>query len=282
MYSIEIFERIIKSNLTDEEVYDRINVLAPIKTLNRYVDLNDSECGIYEGGIGSNDLFTVMQGIYPIKMKYDDSRVYVMFIQELRKNLKKYPEMEFYLTLLNTIYDFSSEYFFLKNTPEAKKNNELFNELYEKFGKDLAKARASYIVNLKVAEFDEKNRAVIYPISKMQGVGEGISSAEINSTACNLLEFSGIHSYLVIGILDNDFSKVHPFVVYRSRNGNYNLMDSALQISVQNMFPSGFHLEEGFRFKAVVKSKDSNGDKRRRVTRYFSYPCELLDVSFKR
>lgn len=282
MYSIEIFERIIKSNLTDEEVYDRINILAPIKTLNRYVDLNDSECGIYEGGIGSNDLFTVMQGIYPIKMKYDDSRVYVMFIQELRKNLKKYPEMEFYLTLLNTIYDFSSEYFFLKNTPEAKKNNELFNELYEKFGKDLAKARASYIVNLKVAEFDEKNKVVVYPISKMQGVGEGISSAEINSTACNLLEFSGIHAYLVIGTLDNDYSKVHPFVVYRSRNGNYNLMDSALQISVQNMFPSGFHLEEGFRFKAVVKSKDSNGDKRRRVTRYFSYPCELLDVSFKR
>ena len=282
MYSIEIFERIIKSNLTDEEVYDRINVLAPIKTLNRYVDLNDSECGIYEGGIGSNDLFTVMQGIYPIKMKYDDSRVYVMFIQELRKNLKKYPEMEFYLTLLNTIYDFSSEYFFLKNTPEAKKNNELFNELYEKFGKDLAKARASYIVNLKVAEFDEKNKVVVYPISKMQGVGEGISSAEINSTACNLLEFSGIHAYLVMGTLDNDYSKVHPFVVYRSRNGNYNLMDSALQISVQNMFPSGFHLEEGFRFKAVVKSKDSNGDKRRRVTRYFSYPCELLDVSFKR
>lgn len=282
MYSIEIFERIIKSNLTDEEVYDRINVLAPIKTLNRYVDLNDSECGIYEGGIGSNDLFTVMQGIYPIKMKYDDSRVYVMFIQELRKNLKKYPEMEFYLTLLNTIYDFSSEYFFLKNTPEAKKNNELFNELYEKFGKDLAKARASYIVNLKVAEFDEKNKVVVYPISKMQGVGEGISSAEINSTACNLLEFSGIHAYLVMGTLDNDYSKVHPFVVYRSRNGNYNLLDSALQISVQNMFPSGFHLEEGFRFKAVVKSKDSNGDKRRRVTRYFSYPCELLDVSFKR
>lgn len=282
MYSIEIFERIIKSNLTDEEVYDRINVLAPIKTLNRYVDLNDSECGIYEGGIGSNDLFTVMQGIYPIKMKYDDSRVYVMFIQELRKNLKKYPEMEFYLTLLNTIYDFSSEYFFLKNTPEAKKNNELFNELYEKFGKDLAKARASYIVNLKVAEFDEKNKVVVYPISKMQGVGEGISSAEINSTACNLLEFSGIHAYLVMGTLDNDYSKVHPFVVYRPRNGNYNLMDSALQISVQNMFPSGFHLEEGFRFKAVVKSKDSNGDKRRRVTRYFSYPCELLDVSFKR
>ena len=282
MYSIEIFERIIKSNLTDEEVYDRINILAPIKTLNRYVDLNDSECGIYEGGIGSNDLFTVMQGIYPIKMKYDDSRVYVMFIQELRKNLKKYPEMEFYLTLLNTIYDFSSEYFFLKNTPEAKKNNELFNELYEKFGKDLAKARASYIVNLKVAEFDEKNKVVVYPISKMQGVGEGISSAEINSTACNLLEFSGIHAYLVMGTLDNDYSKVHPFVVYRSRNGNYNLLDSALQISVQNMFPSGFHLEEGFRFKAVVKSKDSNGDKRRRVTRYFSYPCELLDVSFKR
>ena len=146
----------------------------------------------------------------------------------------------------------------------------------------MAKARASYIVNLKVAEFDEKNKVVVYPISKMQGVGEGISSAEINSTACNLLEFSGIHAYLVMGTLDNDYSKVHPFVVYRSRNGNYNLLDSALQISVQNMFPSGFHLEEGFRFKAVVKSKDSNGDKRRRVTRYFSYPCELLDVSFKR
>ena len=170
----------------------------------------------------------------------------------------------------------------LEQVNEAKENSKLFNELYKKFDNDLVQARSSYIVNLNVAEFDEKNRAVIYPISKMQGVGEGISSAEINSTACNLLEFSGIHSYLVIGILDNDFSKVHPFVVYRSRNGNYNLMDSALQISVQNMFPSGFHLEEGFRFKAVVKSKDSNGDKRRRVTRYFSYPCELLDVSFKR
>lgn len=282
MYSIEIFERIIKSNLTDEEVYDRINILAPIKTLNRYVDLNDSECGIYEGGIGSNDLFTVMQGIYPIKMKYDDSRVYVAFIHELRKNLIDYPDIEFYLTLLNTIYDFSKEFFFLKDNPEAKENSKLFNELYKKFDNDLVQARSSYVVNLNVAEFDEKNRAVIYPISKMQGVGEGISSAEINSTACNLLEFSGIHAYLVIGTLDNDYSKVHPFVVYRSRNGNYNLMDSALQISVQNMFPSGFHLEEGFRFKAVVKSKDSNGDKRRRVTRYFSYPCELLDVSFKR
>lgn len=88
MYNIEIFEQFIKSNLTSEEVYKKIIEIHPIQIEKKYSNKEDEPFAIYVGDIGKDDLVTVNNALYPLKMRFDAEQIYIVFINLIRERLK--------------------------------------------------------------------------------------------------------------------------------------------------------------------------------------------------
>lgn len=88
MYNIEVFEQLIKSNLSSEDVYEKIMEMNPIYTKEKYSNDEEEPFAIYVGGIGKDDLVTINNALYPIKMRFDSEQVYIDFINLIREKLQ--------------------------------------------------------------------------------------------------------------------------------------------------------------------------------------------------
>lgn len=201
MDTIEIFENLIKSNLSREEVYNKMIEINPIETKEKYSNNVDMLLAVYKGGIGENDLVTVffMNNIYgAYAMRFDIKSIYIEFIEFIRKELIN-SNKSFRDILIKAVKYTSITWFKNKETPEAKENQKnihISEEILNKYKFDENQLR-EYL--RRISTFDEENQLMVHNLSQFAGTGSMAKCAEVNSVACNLLNFCGIESTLVQG-----------------------------------------------------------------------------------
>lgn len=280
MYNIEIFEQLIKSNLKPEEIYKHIIEINPIQTEKKYSNDEEEPFAIYVGGIGKDDLITVNNSLYPLKMRFDSEKIYIEFINLVREKLKS-SNKPFQSVVLASIRNLSRNWFNMQNTPESIENAKLA-QMYLDAYKNPATQRDGYAADKRVSVFDEENEQVIYNISKFAGAGNLAKCVEINSVACNLLNFSGIPSVLVQGYFINyrGQREAHTFPLYKESSGNYSLLDCMLKQQKKDVLARDMDFEEGFNFQTPVLLTFKDG---REESSYLTYaiPPQKLIVSSK-
>lgn len=230
MYNLETFEQLIKANLPAEEVYSKIAEINPIYTKEKYSNNERDPLAVYVGGIGKDDLVTVNNALYPLKMRFDSEEIYIEFINLIREKLKS-SDKPFSNIVMAAVRNLSRNWFYMQTTPQAVQNSKLA-QLYLEAFKHPARQRDGYASDERVAEFDEENEQIVYNISKFMGTGALAKCVEINSVACNLLNFSGIPSILIQGQFTNHIgnSEEHTFPIYMDSDGNYSLLDCMLKL----------------------------------------------------
>ena len=120
MYNINDFEKLIKSNLSSEEICNRILELNPIYTKQKYCNDEEEPFAVYVGGIGEDDLVTVNSWNYPLTMKFDDKLVYIEFINLIRSKLNNGEEI-FEKAVFSSIRNISKNWFYVTNDETSKK-----------------------------------------------------------------------------------------------------------------------------------------------------------------
>ena len=276
MYNIEVFEQLIKSNLSSEDVYKKIMEMNPIYTKEKYSNDEEEPFAIYVGGIGKDDLVTINNTLYPIKMRFDSEQVYIDFINLIREKLQ-ITNKSFQSTVLASIRNLSKNWFYRQTTPEAIENAKIA-QLYTENLKRPETQRDIYASDKRVSVFDEENNQVVYNISKFAGTGDLAKCVEINSVACNLLNFIGIESSLIQGYFINHKGKqeAHTFPIYIGNNGNYCLLDCALKQQRKNVLPGDINFEDGFSFENPVLLTYSDGHKEEASLIYKISPQKLM------
>ncbi|MBO5394349.1 MAG: hypothetical protein J6A28_00395 [Clostridia bacterium] len=247
MYNTKTFESLVKSDLTDEEVYQAVIKQKEIKTTAKFTNDDEYPYGIFKGGVGPDDLVTVYAEL--VKFKFDDTNVYIKYIHALRENLKQ-NNGDFFPTAMLTAWNFSKDYFYLQDTPEAVENAKNFQPYAEKY-RSLDNARNNYIFAYSTAESEEKdvfNTMGVYPMSKSVGIGDGAKCTEINATLCNLVNFVGVDATLVLGYMDNNPSYAHTFVLYKGTSGKYCFLDKHNNMKGTLNLDPNTKLEDGFHF----------------------------------
>ncbi len=280
MYNIEVFEQLIKSNLTSEEIYKHVIEINPIQTEKKYSNDEDEPFAIYVGGIGKNDLITINNSTYPLKMRFDSEQIYVDFINLIREKLQS-SDKSFQSVVFATINSFSRNWFNMQNTLESIENAKLA-QMYLDAYKNPARQRDYYASDDRVSTFDYVNEQRVYNISKFAGAGDLAKCVEINSVACNLLNFSGIQSILVQGYFINYQGKreAHTFPLYKESNGNYSLLDCMLKQRKKDVLSSDIDFERGFNFQTPVLLTFKDGREENSYLTY-SIPPQKLIVSSK-
>ncbi len=268
MYDIETFEQLIKSNLTSEEVYEKITEINPIQTKEKYSNNEDMPLAIYVGGVGKEDLVTINNGLYPLKMRFDSEQVYVEFINLIREKLKS-SDKTFQSVVFAAVRNLSRNWFHMQNTPEAIENAKLA-QLYLEAYKHPARQRDNYAADERIAVVDDENEQIVYGISKFVGTGDLAKCVEVNSVACNLLNFSGVQSVLVQGYFTNysGVREAHTFPLYKGDSGNYCLLDCMLKKQKEDVLSSEVNFEEGFNFQIPVRLRYPDG---REESSYVTY-----------
>lgn len=259
MNTIEIFESLIKSDLSAEEVYNKIIEINPIETKEKYTNDDHFPLAIYKSGIGENDLVTVLVAMNPYAMKFDVKSIYIEFIEFIRKELIN-SNKSFRDLLIKAVKFTSITWFKNKETPEAKenqKNIKISEELLKKYKIDENQLR-EYLH--RISTFDEENQLLVHNLSQFAGTGKMAKCAEVNSVACNLLNFCGIPSVLVQGqITDyNRNSEYHTFPLYKDISGNYSLLDCKLKVQWEEVLPENINFEEGFKFNVPIVIRKPN------------------------
>lgn len=281
MYNIEVFEELVKSDLSSEEVYRKIIALKPIQTEKKYSNNEEMPFAIYVGGIGKEDLVTVNNGLYPLKMRFDTEQIYVDFINLIREKLKS-TDKPFQRIVFASVRNLSRNWFYMQNTPEAIENGYLA-QMYINAFKHPGRQRDNYAGDERVSVVDEENEQIVYNISKFAGTGDLAKCVEVNSVACNLLNFSGIQSLLIQGNFTNysGQQEAHTFPLYIGENGNYCLLDCILKQQKKDILPSDIDFENGFSFEVPIVLKYTDGrEERSHIT--YAIPPQKLIVDFKR
>lgn len=279
MYNIELFEQLIKSKLTSEQIYKKITEINPIQTEKKYSNDEEEPFAIYVGGVGKEDLVTINNHLYPIKMRFDSEQIYIDFINLIRKKLKSI-DKPFRDIVLSSIRNLSKNWFYMQTTSESIENAKLAQAYLTTF-KHPGRQRDGYAGDKRVSVFDEENGEFIYNISKFAGTGDLAKCVEINSVACNLLNFSGIHANLIQGYFINYAGKqeAHTFPIYKGDNGNYCLLDCALKQQKKDILPNDINFEEGFSFEVPVVLNYSDGRKENSNLKYKISPQKLITSS---
>ena len=279
MYNLEIFEQLVKSNLSAKAVYDKVISLNPIETKEKYSNDEEEPFAIYVGGIGKEDLITVNNMIYPLKMRFDTEQIYIDFIDLIREKMLT-TDKPFSAIVMSSIRNFSQNWFYNQNLQNAIENAKLAKLYLEAF-KNPARQRDGYAGDERVSTFSEENGERIYNISKFEGTGKLAKCVEVNSVACNLLAFSGLRSVLVQGyfVNYNGKSEAHTFPLYKTESGNYNLLDCMLKQQKKDILPSDIDFSNGFSFTIPVALTYADGRKENSNITYTISPQKLLDKS---
>ncbi len=251
MYSIDDFEKLIKSDLTTEEVCNKVLELNPIHTKQKYSDDDEKPFAVYVGGVGEDDYVTVNDWIHPLSMKFDDKTVYVDFVNLIRDTLKN-GEEDFEKAVIASVRKTSRRWFREIKDENSKENSLLASMCLERY-KDPGRQRDTYAA--AVGYDSEELCRTIYEISKFKGAGDIAKCVEINSVACNLLAFSGYESALVQGYFTNIEGNIggHTFPIYKNSEGNYDLLDCMLKQQHSNVLPGDVDFEKGFEFECHIK-----------------------------
>lgn len=279
MYDISIFEKLIRSNLSAQEIFDKIFEINPIYTKQKYSNDEEEPFAIYVGGLGEDDLVTVNAGLEPLTMKFDDKSIYVEFINLVRDKLNNKDE-SFEKIVLSAIKNLSRNWFYDTNDEKSKQNSLLANRYIEAY-RNPANQRNCYASDPRVSQIDEKNYRIIYGISKFKGVGDLVKCVEVNSVACNLLAFSGLETVLIQGyfISPNGKRDAHTFPIYKNSDGNYNLLDCMLKMKKDNILPENVDFEQGFEFSIPVYIQHKDGSKEPSSVLYRSLAQKKIDKS---
>jgi len=279
MYSIKEFEKLIRSNLSAEEVYKRITELNPIYTKQKYSNDEEAPFAVYVGGIGKNDLVTVNEWNYPLTMVFDDESVYIDFINLIRSKLNSSDE-SFEKAVFTSIRNISKNWFYRVDDDTSKQNSLLAKKYLEAY-KHPARQRDGYAGDPNVSYTDEESFKIIYGISKFKGVGELAKCVEVNSLACNILAFSGFESALIQGYyIDHKGNpEAHTFPVYKNSEGNYNLLDCMLKIQKKNIIPGNLDFEMGFSFNVPILLTYRDGSQEQSIITYKSSPQKKIEQS---
>lgn len=279
MYNINDFEKLIKSNLSSEEICNRILELNPIYTKQKYCNDEEEPFAVYVGGIGEDDLVTVNSWNYPLTMKFDDKLVYIEFINLIRSKLNNGEEI-FEKAVFASIKNISKNWFYVTNDETSKKNSLLAKKYIEAY-KHPGRQRDGYAGDSRVSYTDEEKFRIIYGISKFKGVGDLAKCVEVNSVACNLLAFSGFESVLIQGYFVNYNGKIeaHTFPIYKNSDGNYNLLDCILKMQKENVLLGDLDFETGFNFEMPIVLNYRDGTKEQSVVSYKCTPQKMIDRS---
>lgn len=279
MYNIEIFEQLIKSTLSSEEVYSKITEINPIYTKEKYSNDEAEPFAIYVGGVGKDDLITINNHLYPIKMRFDSEEIYIEFINLIREKLKS-SDKPFQNIVFASVRNLSRNWFYMQTTPQSNENSKLA-QLYLETFKNPARQRDGYAGDERVSVFDEENGQVVYNISKFAGTGDLAKCVEVNSVACNLLNFSGIHSILIQGQFTNHKGKneAHTFPIYMGSDGNYSLLDCMLKQQKKDILPGNINFEDGFNFEIPIVLTYQDGRKEESKFFYKISPQKLITES---
>lgn len=255
MFSIEKFEQLIKSNMSAEDIYQEMKNLNPIYSKEKYITDEDEPFGIYVGGIGSDDFVTVNNTLFPLRMKFDSESIYIDFINELRGKIAN-NDKSFYEIVLSTVRSFSRAWFKKSDTPQSEENK-LSAEKYMKAFSSSAGQRNNYARDHAV-EIDSQ---LIYGISSFMGTGELAKCVEVNSVACNLLNFAGIESVLISGNFVNykGHKEAHTFPLYKTQRNTYSLLDCMLKKQKQDILSGDWDFANGFDIQYPVTLKYSDG-----------------------
>lgn len=279
MYDIEIFEQLIKSSLSSEEVYNKITEVNPIYTKEKYSNDEGAPFAIYIGGIGKDDLVTINNHLYPTKMRFDSEEIYIEFINLIRQKLKS-SDKPFQNIVMASVRNLSRNWFYMQTTPQSVENSKLA-QLYLEAFKSPARQRDGYAGDKRVSIFDEENEQVVYNISRFAGTGDLAKCVEVNSVACNLMNLSGIQSVLIQGQFTNHEGKseAHTFPIYLDSNGNYCLLDCILKQQKKDVLPGNINFEEGFYFEIPIVLTYPDGHKEERKFSYKISPQKLISQS---
>lgn len=279
MYNIDDFEKIIKSNLSTEEVCNIILELNPIYTKQKYSNDEEEPFAVYVGGIGDDDFVTVNDWIYPLTMIFNDRSVYIEFVNLIRNKLNN-GEEKIKKAVFASIRNLSKNWFYEIND-DISKQNSLLAKKYLEIYKNPGQQRDGYAGDSRVSYTDEEKFRTIYSISKFKGAGNLAKCVEINSVACNLLAFSGLESTLVQGYFTDYKGKTeaHTFPIYKNSEGNYNLLDCALKVQRKNVLPGDLDFEMGFDFDVPVVLTHKDGSKEQSSVTYKCLPQKKLELS---
>jgi len=276
MYNIEIFEQLIKSSFSSEEIYNKLTKINPIYTKEKYSNDEEEPFAIYVGGIGKDDLITINNVLDPIKMRFDSEQIYIEFINLIREKLKS-SDKPFQNIVFASIRNLSRNWFYKQNTPQTIENGQLA-QLYLKAFKTSAGQRDNYVGDKRVSIFDVEQKQWIYTISKFAGTRDLAKCVEVNSVACNLLNFSGIHSTLIQGEFINHKGEktAHTFPIYIGNSGNYCLLDCMLKQQKKDVLPGNINFENGFNFEIPVTLTYSDGHSEESSLIYKVSPQKLI------
>ena len=246
------FEKIVRSNLSSEDVYSIIKDINRVEIEDIYRNDGDLSLGIYRGGFSNSDIIPTG---YLMGMEIDDESIYIDFINNIREQLKK--DDNFNKAIKKSVFITTYDYFNNTSSDEARDNAALVD--YYRRNIEGNNIRKYYLLNNSVSVKDEEMGLVVYPLSKLKGVGDIANSIEKNSLVTNLLRLASFDSYLILGCAcSNDYSNLEGFTLYRDDHSNYNLIDTNLGIRSNNVLDSNSELDKGFTFTVIdPKGRDN-------------------------
>ena len=249
----EIKEIILNSDLTAEEIYEKIKSINPdiMKTEKIMRSLRNWENCIYKGAIGENDFVVAetdsssLVADNNIAMKHDDIKeTLIRFIEEFRTSWRNQPNSE-EINLLRALVFYMP--IFLKNEFKNASRD----------GSANANKRAS------LAKFNNETQFPEYNVSDCKGPGANAVCVERNSTAGNIFQFFGFETYQITGQMckRNDEEEINEghhfiFVKHGPNGGYYSLIDAFNGIIKLHVFEGDCDLTKGF--EVNVSKKDSN------------------------
>lgn len=263
---MEKFINLLLSNLSTEEICNILLSEHPIEC-EILAQLETMPNGIYKGAIGEKPSVEIRSNLL---LSYDDKNIYPAFIDFLRKQLreKEIPKNKMFAFCMKNMVEFSKKYFYTKDTDEQKQNEASYLKFLEKYNGNSDTARDEYMYYHDVST--DETKGYVYPISKSVGVGDGAKCVERNATACNLMHFMGLETYLISGYINNNPSLAHTFTLYRSETTkNFCLVDVALDIAAMNVLPQNYNLERGFSLPFTTM-----GDNKKYIYNSHKYPIK--------
>lgn len=250
---MKYFEDLIKSDMSEEEVYEKIIEKRPIETVMKYTNDSEEPFAIFVGGIGEDDLVTVSNTLYTLKMRFDLQSIYLDFIKKVR-DLCVSGEKSFEEAILSSVKQIPFQYFNSEDE-EGLANNETSKIYVESFKGNYDKARDSYANDC--SEVDEEKMEAVYNLSKFKGTKNLAKCVEINSIICNLLAFSGYEVVLAQGYYVDQFGEefAHTFPFYKKKEGDYTLVDGAMKRITSDCLSGNTNFENGLNVTIPVVLK---------------------------
>ena len=237
--NIELFKKLIESDLSPEEVYEKIIEVRghELGTKRIFRGLRNWKNCIYEGGIREHNLLvsrcsSTSLDDRNIAMAYDDYKeTMIRFIREFREYLKQNPSKKDNLLFGLVVF-----------SPGFAKSS--FNGA----GRDGEKAESD---RDNVATFNEDIQMKQYKVSDLRRNNRNAVCTERNTTICNAFQFAGFETFLISGILDYKGAwEGHTFVLVKHSDGKggqcYALIDSFNNIADPNFLPGTVDITGGF------------------------------------